>query len=69
VRDRRDVALRGCMSEEYAMARLMTENGVELCLVELSITRARTREQPPPRHVLTELRIAAQEAALRRRRL
>lgn len=57
------------MSAEFVMARLMTVNGVELCLVELSITRAKTREQPPPRHVLAELRVAAQAAAVRRRRL
>jgi hypothetical protein len=57
------------MSTEYDMANLMTENGVVLCLVDLSITRAKTREQPPPRHVLAELRIAAQAVAVQRRRL
>lgn len=61
--------MKGRMSEEYGMARLMTANGVELRLVELSITRARTREQPPSRRVLAELRIAAQAAVVRRRRL
>lgn len=44
---------------EIAMARVMTCDGPELQLVDLAITRARTREQAPPRHVLEEMRTAA----------
>lgn len=44
---------------EVAMCRVVTCYGVELQLVDLAITRARTREQAPPRHVLEEMRTAA----------
>jgi hypothetical protein len=46
---------------EFAVdyAHVVTEHGVELALIDLAITRAKTRRRPPGEHVLAELRIAA----------
>lgn len=67
--DHCDYALGSNMSAKYAMAWLMTPGGGDWCLTDLFVARATTRKQSPPRHVLAELRIAALEAAVRRRRL
>lgn len=44
---------------EVAMARVMTQNGIDLQLVDLAITRAPTRPKRPPEYLLNELRLLA----------
>lgn len=41
-------------------ANVMTPNGIEPQLVDLAVTRAPTKQKEPPRHVLEEMRVAAE---------